>query len=709
MKIVIVDPSSYVKPYDGNSIDTEGMGASWTWIIYLAREFVKLGHRVIVLNHCNNPGNYAGVTYLTRKIPDDLNNEEIKKQLKGTDALIVNRGSCLDWEDCLERYCGITGYKKYVVCTDSGGAQHGQPEKFAKYDKVISISNWLNQINIIANSSISSDYFHCIPLGVDTDMFKPAEKAVRTNICFVGAVVSARRPQYVFDAFIAARKLRPDIKLKLHFIGSAAIWGGPPEGTSEQMQMVMQNAYTKAAEYSADIKLYGDIPHAELAKTLPQMGMMIYPTITETCGVSILEAQASGVPVIVPSDSMFSAVSERIYHTETGVVRDFGKMHEVGMAIIDMVENDHVYNKTRNQAREKVVRENDWSVIARRWQKEVFEAKNVIEIEKDKQEIKNMTIGVGVLSFQNRSLLEKCITSLKLNAKMPMKIVVWDNNSKGYGCDNAEYIKTNHPDITLIESDANKHCVVPRNNIVEYFRKNHPEIKYMLFSDMDVMFKPNFLYPMVEIMQNNDDCAIVAYPIANCGFRPDDKGRVSEVMSICNLHRLESFDIFPNPNRPFDENFKVYSFDSWICQTLNLNNWHTYLVMGKVGYDHIGGQINQFLSDAEKIKHADVVYWQSIADKLSFKKRWEDKNSADYVCIGNTLKNEGKLDDAEREYKDGISRYPDNGTLFYCLGNLEKDRENWRSAIEYYQNALKFEPKNFKIIYAVEECRRKID
>lgn len=714
MKIAIVDPTSCDKPYDGLALQTTSLGASWTSVIHLARELHRLGHEMLVLNHNPNPGDYDGVQYLTGRIPEDIYEQEhVKQALEGTEALIVNRAGPIDWHDILEKI-GVVGYRKYLWCHDAGGAQHGQPEKFAVYDRVVSVSNWLNQRNIDANYELEPDYFTAIPLGVDTNLFKPGDPN-RFDICFVGAWVSTRRPQLAIQAFTAACRARPDLDFRLHLIGSAAVWGGPPEGANDQntinFRSMVQSAMdeAKALGVGEQIIQYSDIPNLKVAEILPMMGMMVYPTITETCGVGILEAQAAGVPVIVPDDCMDTAVGERVYHTETGIVRHFGRLDEVAQSMIDMATNDHVYQKVRDQARAKVVRENDWQAIAKRWETEVLNARPAIQVIEERETMKTKKIGVGILSWQNRPMLEKCVESLKANAGMDIEIVVWDNASRASGSDNVEWLGLNHSDIMIMEQDENRHCTISRNGVIEHFRTQRPDIEYMLFTDMDVIFKPGFLFPMVEIMEQYDDCAIVAYDEANCGFRPDDRGRVSEVMSICNLHRLSSFDVFENPDRPFDERFKVYSFDSWVCQTLNLEKWYTYLVRGRRGYDHIGGQIDKFLADSDAIKRADVELWQSMADKMAVRKPWEHKNAADYISIGNRLKDDKDVDAALHEYLVGISRYPDDATLHFCMGNLLKDQGKFVQAVEAYNNALAKNPRAHNVIWAKEEAHRQIN
>ena len=700
MKIAIVCPTSHVKPYNGNSIKEFGLGASWTAVIYLSRELRKLGHEVVVLNHTTMRGIYDGVNYPCKIIPQDLEKFDVKQALKDTDVLIVNRAGCIDWFDCLTKFADIMPKKRILWCHDSGGAEKGQPDKFAQYDKVVSVSEWLNEINRTANLNMN-DYFIDIPIGVDTELFKPSDTADRFSICFCGAVNIVRRPHYALYAFAELIKMYPNFPWKFHILGTASIWGGPPEGTDANFKKIWQDAKNLIpADKLID---HGDLSNYKVAELLPKMGMLVFPTITETCGVTILEAQASGVPVIVPDDSMHTAVKERIYHTETGVVRNFGNIQEVVLAMYDMATNDHIYNKVRNQAREKVVKDNDWSYIAKRWVKEAIEAPSAYEIRQISDMIKKQEIGVGVLSFQDRPLLEKCINSLKVNADMPIRIIVWDNASASFGSDNVAWLKANHPDIDVYESPENIGCTKSRNYMVQYIHEKYPHIKYILLSDMDVLYMPQFLYPMVNLMENHDDAFIVGYSQAICGFRPDENGRVPEIMSISSLYRIECFD--DDKIGKFDERFVYYAFDSEVAQRANIKGWHTYVVMGRKGYSHVGGHANKLISKVEEIKRKDVELWQSIADQYSLSKRWEDMQASDYIVMGNKLKDNKDYDKSNLMYMTGISRFPDNDTLYYCLGNLYKDQKQWDKALEMYKQAKRLNPRNLEIAYVIDEVR----
>ena len=65
MKLAIIDIIGI--PYDGNTIDTQGLGGSESAVTLMARELSQIGFNVTVFNNCGidhaKPGNYNGVEY----------------------------------------------------------------------------------------------------------------------------------------------------------------------------------------------------------------------------------------------------------------------------------------------------------------------------------------------------------------------------------------------------------------------------------------------------------------------------------------------------------------------------------------------------------------------------------------------------------------------------------------------------------------------
>jgi len=103
------------------------------------------------------------------------------------------------------------------------------------------------------------------------------------------------------------------------------------------------------------------------------------------------------------------------------------------------------------------------------------------------------------------------------------------------------------------------------------------------------------------------------------------------------------------------------------------------------------------------VKRKDVEIWQKICGDLSRQKPWELKSAEDYINNGNKYKEEGDMNAAMMEYMEGISRFPDNDTLFYCLGNLYKETGEHIKAKSAYKKALAINPRHLKALYAIEE------
>lgn len=60
-----------------------------------------------------------------------------------------------------------------------------------------------------------------------------------------------------------------------------------------------------------------------------------------------------------------------------------------------------------------------------------------------------------------------------------------------------------------------------------------------------------------------------------------------------------------------------------------------------------------------------------------------------YASLGRFLTEEGKLDEAEKILKDALAREPDYGNFYINLGNLERKRQHYDKAIQYFNEALK--------------------
>ena len=132
------------------------------------------------------------------------------------------------------------------------------------------------------------------PFGVDLSVFTP-EKRSRSEYKqgkeeFVVGTVKALTPKYGIDYLIKATALikrdHPDIPIKLHIAGRG-------ESESEYRDLVLR------LRLSNDVIWHGFKPQDEVATIWANMDLAVVYSSSESFGVSAVEAQACGVPLII--------------------------------------------------------------------------------------------------------------------------------------------------------------------------------------------------------------------------------------------------------------------------------------------------------------------------------------------------------------------------------------------------------------------------
>jgi len=119
--------------------------------------------------------------------------------------------------------------------------------------------------------------------GVDTERFHPGKRAAgvypgEVNVLYAGRQTREKGVELLADAFLAARRVFPDLHLVL-------AGGGPEEGLLRE----------RVGDHATFLGwLEGD----ELAQAYASADLLLFPSRTDTFGQVLLEAQASGLPVV---------------------------------------------------------------------------------------------------------------------------------------------------------------------------------------------------------------------------------------------------------------------------------------------------------------------------------------------------------------------------------------------------------------------------
>jgi glycosyltransferase involved in cell wall biosynthesis/predicted metal-dependent phosphoesterase TrpH len=178
--------------------------------------------------------------------------------------------------------------------------------------------------------------------GVDTARFDPAlgERDMfpgRINVLYCGRVTREKGAELLADAFELAREREPGLHL--------VIAGGGPE--EQRLRERLGGTAT----------FLGWLEGAELARAYASADIFLFPSATDTFGQVILEAQASGLPVIaVAAGGPLSLIEERV----SGLLRD-ARAPALADAVLELAGSPLL--------REHIARGGLRSVRARTWER----------------------------------------------------------------------------------------------------------------------------------------------------------------------------------------------------------------------------------------------------------------------------------------------------------------------------------------------------
>ena len=147
-----------------------------------------------------------------------------------------------------------------------------------------------------------------VPYGVDTQLFKPfPKKDDNFRIIYVGLVVVRKGILYLLQA-VEQLKLRPD---QVWVIGHIA---------KECLPLIRK--------YFNKVTFLGGVRHQQLAEYFSQGSVFVLPTLDDGFGLVILEAMASGLPVICTDHSAGADVVREGVDGFVVPVRDAGAIKQ---------------------------------------------------------------------------------------------------------------------------------------------------------------------------------------------------------------------------------------------------------------------------------------------------------------------------------------------------------------------------------------------
>jgi glycosyltransferase involved in cell wall biosynthesis len=193
----------------------------------------------------------------------------------------------------------------------------------------------------LADHGIDPQKIVTYPRGVDTDRFHPGKRngyfgkyAVesRTKLLYVGRVSREKGLDVLAEAFIKAARMREGLQL-------IVVGDGP---YLSEMQRLLKGA---------PVTFTGVLKGEALAQAYASSDLFVFPSATDTFGNVVLEAQASGLPVIVTDKG---GPCENVLPNETGLVVPAGDPDALLRAIIHLIDAPERIQYMRRKARAHV-------------------------------------------------------------------------------------------------------------------------------------------------------------------------------------------------------------------------------------------------------------------------------------------------------------------------------------------------------------------
>lgn len=234
---------------------------------------------------------------------------------------------------------------------------------FAAAARVLGVSNFIREH---AERSYPAVHGKSLTVynGVDGSLFTPGGEASDRPILYVGRVEERKGVHVLLDAFeqVISRQ-RPRARLRI--VGPHSYWDAAPSPY-----------YRALAERCANnprIELRGPTyDDRELAELYRDAAVSVVPSVfPEALGLTSLEAQASGVPVVVSNSG---GLPETVAAGHSGLVFDNGNSGQLAEAVLSILGNDERRRAMGAAARAWVMRTFSWDAIAAQLERVYTEA-----------------------------------------------------------------------------------------------------------------------------------------------------------------------------------------------------------------------------------------------------------------------------------------------------------------------------------------------
>ncbi|TET63444.1 glycosyltransferase family 1 protein [Candidatus Bathyarchaeota archaeon] len=220
-----------------------------------------------------------------------------------------------------------------------------------KADAIITVNQ---QVRKLYEGIVDNERIRVIPLGVDTDVFSPAEKTIHKNsyeILYAGYLYRLKGVEYLIRALALVAKEQRDVRLRV-------VGEGP-----DRSRLV---ALAKSFDLEENVRFEGFVPHTQIVRYYQHCNIFCFPTLGEPFGKVVLEAMACGKPVIA---SNVGGPADIIEDKRTGFLIPPAQPGILAETILGLLVDQKKRKKIGANARTAIAQSYSWESIAEKYHK----------------------------------------------------------------------------------------------------------------------------------------------------------------------------------------------------------------------------------------------------------------------------------------------------------------------------------------------------
>ena len=217
-------------------------------------------------------------------------------------------------------------------------------------DRVMAVSEYMKET--LMGLKVLEEKIRVCYNGVDIERFNPngeivAELKTRPTVLFVGFLVPRKGIDLLLRSFSRVLKR---IKANLVIAGTGR-------------RKIFYENMARRLGVSDYVTFLGYVSDEKLPLMYRTCDVYVLPSLMESFGITLLEAMASGKPVVANNTG---ATTEIVQHRKTGILVNIGNEEQLASGIVELLLNPKLSERYGKEGRRVVMEKFTWEAVAKR-------------------------------------------------------------------------------------------------------------------------------------------------------------------------------------------------------------------------------------------------------------------------------------------------------------------------------------------------------